>query len=484
MLTLLASGCGASDPRADVRALEPCNGQGRARCVAQVSLGAHFGCALLGNESVWCWGRNDESQLGFASTETCTVREGSAMESIACQLYPRQAATVAPARAITTGAHHACALDAQGAVQCWGSNTFGQLGNGATLSSTNASAVRELRGASAIAAGGAHTCAIVNGSVWCWGLNDRGQLGSTARDERCNTVAEELFPCARVPVRSLSITDAVELAAGDAHTCARIANGRVFCWGSNDDGQLGTGEASATPAPFARAVTLGREELSDVIAITAGASHTCALRRDNAVLCWGRNDRGQLGVQAAPPPFAPCAHECVESPVTVTGFTGAAPIEDTDVVNIDADPVAQDGGASDAQRDAVGPDGDAMDASAAPIDDAAVRPGVRAIGLAAAAASTCILADDGTVRCFGANSLGELGNGRRDPGGYEPTVVIAGPGASPSNPLQPARAISAGGASACAVLSDRSLRCWGNNTFGTLAIGTVDEQLGPVATTW
>ena len=181
---------------------------------------------------------------------------------------------------ITAGIDHDCALRAGGAVDCWGDNSWGQRGDGRTTT------VEELdeptqaipSGAIAVAAGGFHTCALMEaGTVECWGYNGHGELGDGSTSER------------ESPVPVAALTNVTAISAGSAHTCALLANRTVVCWGENTDGQLGDGTTidRASPVPV--------NGLTDVIAISAGGHHTCAIVFDGSVECWGSNGEGQLG---------------------------------------------------------------------------------------------------------------------------------------------------------------------------------------------
>ena len=149
-----------------------------------------------------------------------------------------------------------------------------------------------------LTAGSRHTCALTeSGTVFCWGANQRGQLGI----DSANAIGDEILEMGRdlQPVRLNSAADAV--AAGSAHTCALLENGNLHCWGDNSDGQLGlgldtlaVGDAAGEMENQARRITL--PDASTVIGLSLGHAHTCVVQLSGYIGCWGRNDAGQLGV--------------------------------------------------------------------------------------------------------------------------------------------------------------------------------------------
>lgn len=222
-----------------------------------VAAGTGHSCARIGDAGgVWCWGRNDQGQLGdgrtMAQTAPAVVIGTSALDLVE----------------IAAGGDHTCALGRNGRVHCWGANTAGERG-----------VVTELVDAVGIAAGARHTCALrASGSVVCWGSNQYGQLGDTTAVNR------------NLPTAVAELTDAVEVVAGDEHTCARRANGAVVCWGRGIRGQLGDGTMTNREALVAVA------GLEGAVEVAAGGQHTCARLATGVVRCWGANDHGQLGV--------------------------------------------------------------------------------------------------------------------------------------------------------------------------------------------
>lgn len=258
-----------------------------------------FACAIVEdpvnsnqNNGVYCWGSNQRGQLGRGSFFSIAPF-GSAVPAQVSGISGGTGASEIVS--VGVGAAHACALTkglssaGGGGIKCWGANSKGQLGDGSRQDRAVPVSVIQFgsSGAVALATGGAHTCAITNvRRVKCWGANDRNQLGVP--------IAKFDEPWNLTPVEIPGLEDVVAIAAGGAHTCALRANGDVKCWGSIDYGQVGTGSIGlsiAAPAP-----TLGGV-VSDAVAITAGGQHTCALKRNGSVQCWGKNLNKQIGNQ-------------------------------------------------------------------------------------------------------------------------------------------------------------------------------------------
>lgn len=237
-----------------------------------VASGGDHSCALIANGTARCWGANNFGQLG----------DGSAIN----RSLPVTVSGLANAVAIATGDDHSCALRANGSEVCWGSNSAGQLGvGGGALRLTPALVAGSNAGiTSAIAAGGAHSCALVasptllDSKAICWGAGLNGQLGNGGVGN--HTTADST---------AFGLINASALAAGGAHSCALLVDGTGGCWGANASGAVGNGNTGQvlTPAPV-----LG---LGNAVAMAAGGSHSCAVIADGTARCWGDNGTGQLG---------------------------------------------------------------------------------------------------------------------------------------------------------------------------------------------
>ena len=180
---------------------------------------------------------------------------------------------------IAAGGEHTCSITAGGGVSCWGNNTYGQLGNGATSDSLDPVNVAGLGSdVKSLALGQDHTCAVLSsGQLECWGRNQHGQLGNGTTDD-------SLVPT----YVALSDVSVIQVAMGDDHTCALTEDGRVLCWGANAYGQLGDGTTNENPSPVTAIA-------SGVSGIALGGSTSCAVLTAGGVKCWGLGNFGQLG---------------------------------------------------------------------------------------------------------------------------------------------------------------------------------------------
>lgn len=335
-----------------------------------------------------------------------------------------------------------------------------------------------------LALGGRHSCArLANGSVRCWGNNALYELGDGTTISRLS------------PTEVLGLSDAVELVAGGYHNCARSSDGAVRCWARNDDGKLGDGSTEPRPSPTEV------PGLSDVVELEAGGYHVCARMSDGTVRCWGRNDIGQLGDGTTIPRTTPTEvpglndvaelaagidHTCARlgdgtvrcwgnnaygevgdgtpvftrpSPTEVSGLTGvvelAAPVMGQHTCAALSDGTVRCWGRNDA-----GQLGDGTNTGRTTPTEVPGLVGV--VELAAGTDYTCARLGDGTVRCWGANDGGQLGDGTTTPH-WRPAEVPA---------LSGVVELDAGEYHTCARLSDDAVVCWGLNDLGELGDGT------------
>lgn len=260
----------------------------------QLFAGGNVTCLKRADGVVKCWGQNDFGQLSVASDETC--------DGAPCSHQPRTTNNLAQASVIALGHRFGCAIQADGATQCWGENSLGQLGRGTSDADGHLEPFTlELGNVEALVAGAQHACALTQGGeVLCWGLGESGQLGLAPSTLASCSVPDatrgtpgvpdaDTAACALEPTLVPAFHDAVQLALGDAHSCARFDDGRVLCVGRGDSGELGGGERPDASFEPMEALADGADS------IAAGGRHSCAVV-GTRVRCWGANEAGQLGV--------------------------------------------------------------------------------------------------------------------------------------------------------------------------------------------
>ncbi len=230
-----------------------------------VAGGANHTCALRSTGQVSCWGKNANGQLGNGT--------------------PTQSTTAVPVTGLTDAVtiavdeNRACALRATGAAACWGAGIFGQLGDGSELDRYTPTPVAGIGSATNLATGYHHACVLAP-ALSCWGRNANGQLGDGTKTDR-NTAT----PVVGLPSRILTAT------AGVSHTCVLEEAGTGACWGANDNKQLGVSGAPVTDRTTPSSVT----SLVGATTLVAGLNHTCVVLGDGVVKCWGRNLEYQMG---------------------------------------------------------------------------------------------------------------------------------------------------------------------------------------------
>ncbi|RME17565.1 MAG: hypothetical protein D6797_02270 [Bdellovibrio sp.] len=349
-------------------------------------------CAVLSNGKVKCWGSNFYGQLG----------NGTKIDSAT----PVEVLGITNAIKVATGREHSCALLSDQTIKCWGNGASGRLGNGSTASQTTPVTVSGISTAIDIDAdgNGSHTCALLaNTDVYCWGNGWAGKLGNGSNNS------------SSVPIFS-GITSAQSIALGDNHTCASLTDGTVKCMGYNSRGQVGNNTLTTyiyapalvqvpTSAPNLNNNTHSgtTTNLTNVAKVSAGASSTCALLNDGTAKCWGNNGYSML---------ADSTNIYKAYAVDVLNTTGSAPM-----TNI-----------------------------------ASISPGAN---------HNCLTDTSGQVFCLGMNSVGQMGNyTTKNNSGY-PTQITS---------LSNVASVSVGYQSNCSLpLSKMGLiYCWGSNEFGQL----------------
>jgi len=341
-------------------------------------------------------------------------------------------------RAIEAGDYFSCALALDGVAWCWGSNGSGQLGVGGgeaeIFAPRRVDTDARFR---QLSAGASHLCGVDDmAQLYCWGSNINLALGTGDEANRDR------------PTRVVAVaTEIIEVRAGAFHTCASDVFGDVYCWGSNSRGQCGVPDVRAVPRPSAPV-------LDGALALASGDSHSCALRVDG-VWCWGSGERGQRGDGGETSP----------EPRRVPGVEGARGLFAGGTTTCATGPfgVRCWGGNEHGQAgDGGGPDRETpVDASSLPREVVEIEQGANN--------HACLLGEDRRVRCWGFAGSGRLGDGteeeRRDP--VEPLG------------LPNAGDVAVGAGHGCALSLDDRVHCWGLNLSGQLGEGPEGKRPFP-----
>ena len=357
------------------------------------------------------WGANAYGQVGNGT---------AAQAGCFCVSTPTPVSGLSDATQISGGDNHTLALHADGTVTAWGYNFSGQLGNGTTTESATPVPVSGLTNAVAVDASNRHNLALLaDGRVMAWGSNFSGELGIGSSDfsgggpETCGP-----SPCSKVPVQVSGLSDVVAIQADYYYSAALLANGTAVAWGNDYYGQLGdatgirTGcECQDHPVPV--------PGVSGAMNISAGEDHVLALLGNGTIMAWGENVEGQVGngsfIESAPP-----VCYCVGA-VAVAGLSG--PVRRVDAGAYHS--LAQLGG--------------------------------------------------GALQAWGYNADGELGNGTTTTAGCE---CVPAPGVVAD--LSGVQSVAAGDYHSLALLGDGSVRGWGYNSNGQVGDGTQASRSAPV----
>ncbi|MDH5545272.1 MAG: Ig-like domain-containing protein [Gammaproteobacteria bacterium] len=364
----------------------------------EIAVGYNFGCANNTLDDVYCWGENYSGQIGVGVSEA----GAAAPIEIANSIAPLSMASTS--KSYTYYSTHTCVV-ATGRLWCWGANGFGQVVSTADEVSIIDKPTERMPSKTdwvKVSNGSLHTCAIdSNGFVWCWGANYSGQLG-------IGTTGVEYSP---VMIESDIVFNSVS--AGNNHTCALSNNGLLYCWGGNTSGQLGFLTDQGADSLIPGEVSAG-EGLAWT-SVEAGLYHTCAIKSDDTLWCWGDNDSQQIN----------------------DGYTG---VDSTPLYQYETpviiETVSGDNIASKWQS---------------------VSPGEH---------HTCAIDNLNRLWCWGRNYNGELG--------FDPLSETPQPYLFSSTETW--ASISAGADTSCGIQSNNTLWCWGSGDFGQIGNNTASYR--------
>ena len=375
----------------------------------------HAGCARMSDGTVTCSGLNESGELGNGTNE------GSVTPVVVKN--PAGTGPLTGVSQVVTGNFFACALLTSGGLDCWGDNSYGQLGNGTATSSPlpvvveNSQGTGPLSGVVQVAAGKYHACAwLADTTVDCWGHNGYFALGDNTNEDHA-LPKPVLNNAGTGPLRNQ-----VWISVSQYDSCSVQSDGSARCWGLNQYGTLGDGTQTARACPTGVKAAAGTKFLTKVKTISAAPTHTCAVLKTGVVDCWGLNSYGQLGDGTVTTRLLP---------VAVKNSRGTGPL-------VHVTQVTTGGGSS-------------------------------------AGDHSCALLSNRTAVCWGENFFGQLGDGtnidRHRPVGV--TNLIH------KGLLTHVLAISAGPVTTCARTVGGAF-CWGFNSAGQFGNGNVFNTNRPV----
>jgi alpha-tubulin suppressor-like RCC1 family protein len=384
--------------------------------VVQVAMGSRHTCALLNNSDVRCWGGNNNGRLGLGNK--LDIGDDEAITSVEPIKFP----TGFQVKQLAAGLFHTCALSERGQVICWGRNQAGQLGYGDTIDRGDTPETTPdkldfvgLPPVQSIVSGDSanHTCAIlVSGVVRCWGENNFGQLGLGNKNNNGDSPDE----LETTPAINLGISPVQQIAVNGGHTCALRVNSTLHCWGKNGDGQLGYGNIANFGDNIGETPNTKIVPIADAAQIALGVSHTCVVTVDKKVRCWGLNGFGQLGYGNTNvvgdnefPAEAGFIDSITDFQQLSLGFEHSCALLENDSIKCWGSSFS--GQLGYGNSNSIGDD-------ELPSEVDAVRVNIdttqgKVIRVFSGTFHNCVLFESGNIKCWGSNFSGELGQGNK-----------------------------------------------------------------------
>ena len=381
---------------------------------------------------------------------------------------------------VDAGTYHTCGRTPAGAVYCWGSGSYGELGTGSTGGALLPQAVIGGHTFTAVSVGGPNNCGLTaTGAAWCWGSDAYGTLGSggpgpetcSIYQIHCGTQPYEVDELVSGPFRSLS--------AGWGVVCGLVGGGSAYCWGDNTRGALGVGSDTALldacdagPCSWAPRLVSRGLTFADIV---TGVESACGLTSGGAAYCWGDNQLGTLGIGNDTGPDSCGGSACSRTPVPVAGghtfvalrmryYYACGRTTEGDWLCWGANNYGQLGNGT------TGPEtcfGGTIACSTQPM---ALASGVTFATLFTGWHHGCGIAVDGTAYCWGQNDNAQLGDGTTT-NSLTPVAVAGGLKFASLSPYY---------YHSCGLTTDGVAYCWGNNTWGQLGDGITTASLVPV----
>ncbi|MDA8838039.1 hypothetical protein N9N26_02120, partial [Candidatus Poseidoniales archaeon] len=399
-----------------------------------------FTCGIFSDIALKCWGYNSYGQLGIGSTTNQntpqTVNLGTGRTAVS----------------VSIGQYHSCAILDDGSLKCWGRNYYGELGIGGTTGSSTKYTTPQTvnlgtgRTAVSVSSGQYHTCAILDdGSLKCWGQGTSGQLGIGS------TIAQNTPQLVNLGTGRTAVS--VDL--GNSNTCVILDDGTLKCWGQGNGGQLGIGSNVNQITPQTVDLGTGRTAVS----VSAGSSHTCAVLDDGSLKCWGYNNYGQLGIGSTTnqntPQLVNLGTGRTSESVSLGQFHTCAVLDDDSLKCWGYNYYGQLGIGSTTYQTT--PHTVFLATNQIPKS------------VSSHDYSTCVIFQDSRAMC-----MGQLGFWFH--GGSYTSISHKTPEYLARNTEVKIDEVTVGHYHTCAVLDDGSLKCWGQNIYGQLGIGSTTNN--------
>ena len=457
------------------------------RSVKKIAIGWYHTCAILSDDSVRCWGSNGSGQLGLDSTTSQGLTAGSMASLPAVNLGAGRTA-----KAIAVGANYTCAILDTNDVKCWGygSGGYGNLGYSDSLSrGDSAGEMAALptvnlgagRTAKTLSTGMYTTCVVLDDdTAKCWGDNSYGQLGQDDTNPRGGS-AGSMAALSSINLGSGRTAKAIHV--GESHTCAILDTDQVKCWGRNQNGILGyddTTNRGATSGSMAALATVNLGIGRTAKALATGRTHSCAILDDNSVKCWGwatsplgyddTFDRGAASGTYGMANVVPVNLGVGRTAISIAANSSTCVVLDNATLKCwGANLYGQLGLDSDQDWG-----GGAAGTSMATLPIVNVGAGRTVQSVATTYYRTCAVLDDGTAKCWGDNSTGQLGYDETGMRGISPHSMADTPAINLGAGRTAVQITSKGSYNAetnCAILDNGELKCWGSNSYGQLGQG-------------
>ena len=445
-----------------------------------VSTGQNHSCGIKSDDTLYCWGWNIFGQVGN--------------NSITDRLVPTAVFGGGTWKQVGTGGLITCGIKSNDSLHCWGSNSFGQVGDNSIIDRIVPTAVSGGGTWKHVAVGDTHNCGIKSDdSLNCWGSNSRGQVGdSTSGTDRL------------VPTAISNGGSWIKASAGTQLSCAIKSDKTLLCWGNNSNGQIGnnSSQKQLAPAPvsgggmwkhvaagaaFSCGIKSddslycwgtngsGRTGLNNIVGetfvptqvsgggtwkqVSAATAHSCAVKSDNTLHCWGSNTGGRTGQNL------PSGNTIIPTEVSGGGSWKQVATANVHSCGIKSDNTLQCWGTNNAGRTGLNT------AAGSTLVPTPVSGGGTWKQVAAGGSHTCGIKSDDTLHCWGLNSAGQLGDNSTTQR-LVPTAVDGG---------ATWKQVAAGGSHTCGIKSDDTLHCWGVNSNGQLGDNSTTQRLVPTA---